>query len=410
MINTAERQSDILKLISQLDISPTMYKNADDKYHALATFLEDCGINADIYPHGSFAFGTVVRPCAKDPDAAYDLDFICQLQMTRDQISPSALRKKIEDALKNSDRYSGKLTVYEKCFTIEYSDINGIKFMIDIVPATDESLQHKQELMKKSNSPDLLHTAIAIPKCNGERNYSWITNNPKGLRQWFDAINKPFLSFNREYRREVIYQSNRTIFNSVDDIPTGLERSSMQRVIQILKFHRDVYYLNLQRTNNNDLKPISAIINVLVASISKSANPQSSTFELLTYVLDELNIYAQHQSLGTADFTKQYGSRTIISRSKTDRKWIIQNPANPEDNLADAWNTKPNIPKEFFSWIAVCKKDLIKSMALPDSQFRSTMDNAFGPTAVQKCWGDKYRPDTVSLAKPIVTRPKPYKR
>ena len=55
MISTSERQTDIIKLISQLDISPTMYKNADDKYHALAAFLEDCGIDADMYPHGSFA-------------------------------------------------------------------------------------------------------------------------------------------------------------------------------------------------------------------------------------------------------------------------------------------------------------------------------------------------------------------
>ena len=45
MISTSERQTDIIKLISQLDISPTMYKNADDKYHALAAFLEECGID-----------------------------------------------------------------------------------------------------------------------------------------------------------------------------------------------------------------------------------------------------------------------------------------------------------------------------------------------------------------------------
>ena len=48
MNNTYERQKDILKLISQLDISVTMYKNADEKYHAVAKFLEDCGIDADI--------------------------------------------------------------------------------------------------------------------------------------------------------------------------------------------------------------------------------------------------------------------------------------------------------------------------------------------------------------------------
>lgn len=30
-----------------------------------------------MYPQGSFAIGTVVRPNVKNPDANYDLDFIC---------------------------------------------------------------------------------------------------------------------------------------------------------------------------------------------------------------------------------------------------------------------------------------------------------------------------------------------
>lgn len=268
MIINPERQKDILKLISQLDISPTMYKNATEKYQALASFLEDCGIDADMYPQGSFAFGTVVRPSANDPDAAYDLDFICQLRVTPDQISPSELRSKIENALSNSDRYSGKLHVYEECFTIEYADINGVGFTIDIVPATDERLSKKMELKAKSSRPDLLDTAIAIPRHNGERNYSWLTNNPRGFQKWFQEINQPFLNYNRTLRRQKIYEANRSVFASIDDIPEGLERSSVQRVVQILKYHRDVYYHNLPRVDGDTLKPISAIINTIVAGIS----------------------------------------------------------------------------------------------------------------------------------------------
>lgn len=86
-----------------------------------------------MYPQGSFAFGTIVRPNAKDPDASYDLDFICQVKGNRASISPSELRKKIENALTSSGIYGGKLTVYEECFTVEYADINGVGFTIDIV-------------------------------------------------------------------------------------------------------------------------------------------------------------------------------------------------------------------------------------------------------------------------------------
>ena len=60
MKNIPERQKDILSIISSLDISPTMYKNAVEKYHAITKFLNDYGIDADMYPQGSFAFGTVI--------------------------------------------------------------------------------------------------------------------------------------------------------------------------------------------------------------------------------------------------------------------------------------------------------------------------------------------------------------
>lgn len=71
MKNTSERQSDILSIIYGLDISPTLYKNAVEKYQALGNFLNDNGFEAEIYPQGSFAFGIVVRPSANDSSASY---------------------------------------------------------------------------------------------------------------------------------------------------------------------------------------------------------------------------------------------------------------------------------------------------------------------------------------------------
>lgn len=76
MINIKERQNDILKAIESLDITPSMYKNADEKYHALANYLSrHTDIALDMYPQGSFTFGTVVRPFKDDRDGSYDLDF-----------------------------------------------------------------------------------------------------------------------------------------------------------------------------------------------------------------------------------------------------------------------------------------------------------------------------------------------
>ena len=370
MKNIPERQKDILSIISSLDISPTMYKNAVEKYSAITKFLNDYGIDADMYPQGSFAFGTVIRPNATDPSASYDLDFICQVRGSRVDYTPSELRQIIEDALSSSGIYGGKLTIYKECFTIEYADINDIGFTIDIVPATDETVENKNRLIKKSLEPGLIETAIAIPKHNGERNYSWLTNNPKGLRAWFDAKNEPFLTASRSAYRERLFAANRVLFASVEEIPHELDRSALQRVIQILKYHRDVFYAKIK--DGDEIKPISAIINVVTTQIASRHDPNCSVFELLEYVLNELNIYAQQQTLTFKDFAQIYGSRTVFSRP--DGKWYISNPANPEDNLADKWNQNERIPTHFFRWVKAVKDDLIESLQQDDDlRFRASI-------------------------------------
>lgn len=406
MKNINERQKDILSIISHLDISPTMYKNATEKYKAITSFLSDCGIEADMYPQGSFALGTIVRPNARNSSANYDLDFICQVTGSRANYSPSGLRDKIEAALRSNGVYAERLTVYDKCFTIEYADINGVGFEIDIVPAVDESSEIKSRLITKSADPQLIDTSIAIPKCSSERSYSWITNNPTGFRTWFEQINAPFLAATRDVYRVRLFEQNRSIYASVEDIPDALERSALQRVIQILKYHRDVYYAKLP--DGDDIKPISAIINTVVARISEQVSPSYSVFELLEHVLKELEIYAKQQSLTTKEFTQLYESRSVFSRPNG--KWYISNPANPEDNLADRWNINAKIPATFFRWVSIIKDDLLISLHRDDDQeFRVLLENGFGSSAVSSVLGNKYR--AIANPKPISaqTAAQPYR-
>lgn len=397
-MSTSDRQQDILRIISQLDITPTMYQNAVSKYKRIAIFLENNGIDADMYPQGSFALGTIVRPYVKDPDAAYDLDFVCQLRITRDDLSAAAVRRKIEDVLSSSDLYGGKLTVYDKCLTIEYADVGGVGFSIDIVPAADENVDNKTRLRSKSKNPRLIDTAIAIPK-HCDKNYNWITNNPKGYRAWFESINAPFQAFSRAQYRQRLFEENHSVFASVEDIPGELDRSSMQRVIQILKHHRDMYYSKLR--NGDDIKPISAIINTIVARISSSFSANLSVFDLLNAVLGEFATYAERQTLTEENFAARHQGKTVIDRRSG--KWTIENPANPEDNLADQWNQDPSIPQHFFRWTKAVREDLVDSIHLGDEDFRARVENAFGQRAVANAWGTKYNklaPRPVSPASP----------
>lgn len=407
MKNIRERQRDILSIISKLDISPTMFRNAEEKYKAITAFLSECGIDAEMYPQGSFAFGTVVRPNTKDPSANYDLDFICQVNDGRESCAPSDLRRQIENALNSNDTYKSRLVVYEECFTIEYADINGIGFTIDIVPAVDESQENKVRLAKSSQFSELIDTSIAVPKHNGEKNYSWLTNNPRGFKLWFDKINAPFLDAARSNYRQRLFEEHRAIYNSVEDIPRELERSALQRVIQILKYHRDVYYSHF--IDGDDVKPISAIINTVVARISSEYNNSlNSVFDLLKYVLDELDIYAERQRLTEGEFTQHFGNRSVFS--KKEGKWYICNPANPEDNLANKWNENNKIPELFFRWVHSVRTDIIEALQLDENQqFRSALENGFGRTAVNSVLGQKYcNADTQAKMITPQKAPKPY--
>lgn len=405
MKNISERQNDILSIIRSLDISPTLYKNAVEKYQALGNFLNDNGLEAKIYPQGSFAFGTVVRPSARDSSAGYDLDFICQVNGTRDDYTPSGLRDRVESVLTSNKTYADRLKIYDKCFTIEYADVGEIGFSIDIVPATDESDIIKQRLALKSSVPNLIGTSISIPTCGSERRFQWITNNPKGLRKWFDDINAPFLISSKKAERMRIFEENRSVYASVEEIPSELERSALQRVIQILKCHRNNYYASLK--DGDEIKPISAIINVAVAQIAKQYNPDCTVFELLSYVLSELAIYGEHKRITEKDFTQRYGNRTVFSRPAG--KWYIENPANPEDNLADQWNNDDRIPNKFFQWIEIVQRDLISSLEQKDNKpFRAILESSFGSANVSGFLGKKYCGDVAPRQIVSQTAARPY--
>lgn len=58
MIN---RDRYILNSLYDLDLSPTMEKNARDKYDALSKYLDEHGLDSDFYPQGSFLIGTTIR-------------------------------------------------------------------------------------------------------------------------------------------------------------------------------------------------------------------------------------------------------------------------------------------------------------------------------------------------------------
>lgn len=398
------RQKDILKLIEGLDISPTMYKNATDKYKAVGTYLQEQGLNCDIFPQGSFSLGTVVRPYRESKDVDYDLDFICCLGETKEKTTAKYVKNIVKDTLCRSEVYREKLQnrEWDKCWTLEYAEVNGVGFNIDIVPAVPESDEIVQSLIDAGLPRDKAELAVAITDKKGQ-NYYWCTSNSRAYKNWFWEINKPFLNFNRENRKKVLLEKSRTIYNSIEEIPEGLERSSLQRVIQILKHHRDVYFCRIKKEN---LKPTSAIITTICAEIACSLNPTMDVFELLQAIADDFEIYSYNQILQEEEFSRQYLNKNIIRKHKG--IWYIMNPVNPSDNLADSWNDNPEKAELFFKWVKAMKKDYIDSMSLEDNDFVALLENNFGRDYVKRIVKSENYASTAPNV--IINTPKPWRK
>lgn len=398
------RQQDMLKLIEGLDISPTMYKNATDHYQAVGKYLQEQGMVCDIFPQGSFSLGTVVRPYRESKEMDYDLDFVCCLSLQKEQTTPGYVKNIVKETLCRSELYKDKFQdkEWDKCWTLQYAEVNGVGFNIDIVPSVPESDDIVQLMVSSIVSLEDAELAVAITDKRNDK-YYWCTSNSRAYKHWFDTINKPFLEYDRQNKKRIILEKSRAVYNSIEEIPEGLERSSLQRVIQILKHHRDVYYC---RIGKEDLKPTSAIITTLCAEIAYNQNPTLDVFELLQIIASDFEIYSQIQVLTEEDFFNRYQGMNVINKSMG--KWYIMNPVNPKDNLADSWNENPEKAELFFKWVKVMKKDCLDALRIKDNDFVAVLENNFGSDYVKKSINleayDNLTPNT------IVNTPKPWRK
>lgn len=387
------RIEDLNILIEKLDISQSIIENATEKYKSISKYLASKGIDADIYPQGSFAIGTVIRPHQDSEYKNYDLDFICKIKSSKEDYSAKEIKHIVGNALKESETYSEKLEAeWDRCWTLVYADVNDIGFSMDIVPAVEEEEDKKNQLRLETPNPHLLDTAVALTQKNGAQ-YSWLTNNPKGYQDWFNTINSKIVEWQiTKYNRD-----NGSFYNSIEEIPEDIGRTSLQKVIQILKRHRDVYFI---KRNLENEKPISAIITTLVANIADSA-PTSNMdpLELLDYVTEELMVYSNQRYISELEFKSRFPQKRLIQ--KVNGKWNLRNPANPEDNLIDSWNSSSINMIRFYEWIEVVKKDFVVAFNEEDEKFLRGLENGLGSHFVRSSIPvHQYSTKTPSMAVP----------
>ena len=316
-------------IIELLDIPPSYYEKANERYQSLGRWmhrdestLKD--LSPDVYPQGSFRYGTVIRPLL-DIDE-YDLDLVCAVVLSKMKVTQRELKDLIgNEAKAYASAHSFKDPVSEKkrCWRLDYQD--GVKFHMDILPALPEDEAHIKVLIEQRKVENQLAmlsvgiTDIEHPMYE-QINPDWFSSNPRGFGRWFERIARP----TAQERLKALVENR--AYASTEDVPPYEWKTPLQRSIQILKRHRDVMF-----QKNRKLAPISMIITTLAG---RSYQGEMHVYEALVNILERI-----------PNFVKPSWPK-------------IENPVNGAEDFADAWRKNPSLEENFWAWHTQAKQDI----------------------------------------------------
>jgi hypothetical protein len=364
MINqqTHEQLSKVFNGLGQnLDISKSQYETAVRSYSAVGAWLvnEDSKIalyHPEIMAQGSFLLGTLIKPINDTDDV--DIDVVCRLEGKQYNWTQYDLKKCVGDRIKQNDTYRKMLDEEgRRCWTIKYSD--SMQFHLDILPSVVSS-NYRNVLKEAFSKRDYTnYNELALRITDKKRtdyqteinSNNWLSSNPFGYARWFLGKCTHEASFDK------------MLLESVNPVPNyRSEKFLLQRVVQLLKRHRDIMF------HGDDEKPISIIITTLAAlayeretNLSQAIN--NIILKIPTFILEKYD-----------------------SKAGKNVKWIA-NPVNPSENFADRWIENPQKERKFYAWLERLRNNVIKPSETGDfTKIRESFSNAFGSNITESAF------------------------
>ena len=296
------------RLCQTLELSDSQYENAKGRYEAVGRWLADADdaliSTVRIYPQGSTAIGTTVKPIGSNE---HDVDLVSHVEQADHIISPAALKKAIGDRLRANGRYEGILEEMGRCWRINYAN----EFHLDITPSIP--------------NPGCRRGGELVPD---KALKSWSPSNPKGYRDLFVARSK-LIPQMRLSKHTVTMDSARS---HVEPYPKQVGfKGILPRTVQLAKRHRDIHFENLDPR----IAPISVIITTLASRAYEHCvrnKVYDSELELLCDVIRHMP--------------------TFITHCDVDGRvhWFIWNETTDHENFAEKWNSDPRRPHAFYTW------------------------------------------------------------
>lgn len=325
-------------LAKELNITQTMLDKAVTSYSALGEHIKKNNEEweVSVYPQGSFALGTVIKPL--NSQEQYDVDLI--VLVNRPEFSAEDLRVNIKELLESHGRYDGKIEDKKPCIRIQYAD--SAQFHMDIASA------------KTGYSND--DNFIEISRIDEDHNFYYDPSNPKGYIEWFKKVMnyETILLEKRAFTAEA--ETN------IEKIELTKLQTPLQKSIQILKRHRDIYFTDLER---EDERPSSIIITTLSGlAYEKMLQTNLPLSNLYVVIKNMLNSYSN-----LIDYSLNEG-------------WILKNPSNEEENFLRKWKSDYNLKDAFFEWLNQAKTDILinpeKFIESDQDELRAGIYKSFG--------------------------------
>jgi hypothetical protein len=292
--------------IAEFDVPRDVYERAVARYQALGDWLADHWGDdpADglVYPQGSIRLGTMVAPITEG--AEHDVDLVCRRDIAKESTTQKELKADVGGGVAgfvaSGPEGDPRPSEGKRCWTLDYP---GEPFHMDILPAV----------------PDVEAAPSGILLTDREL-VRWQPSNPVGFADWFYAQMARELGF-AEKREGLAKQMD------VEEVPAWYLKTTLQRTVQALKRHRDMYFADAPEN-----RPASIIITTLAA---RAYSGTGSLYEVLLTVTEKMP--------------------TLIENR--DGVWWVANPVQPLENFADRWRSKPGSDERFFTWMAQAQSD-----------------------------------------------------
>ena len=294
-------------LADGLNITQTMMKKAETAYNALGEHIKNSNEEWDVivYPQGSFQLGTVIKPV--NDEEQYDVDLVVLVKTP--YYDAEMLRNEVLQV-------EGKIENKKPCIRIQYADSS--QFHMDIASAQEIGITND--------------TSINIARFDGNERYFYEISNPKGYIDWF----KKTMQF------EELQRSQRALFEKcqteVEELELSKMRTPLQKAIQILKRHRDIFFADRE---NADDRPSSIIITTLCAM----------AYEDLRGKYEKDNIY-----LTVVNMLEKFPAYV---KKNSEGDYYLENPSNPKENFLKKWCDNPALVVAFEQWIFKARTDII---------------------------------------------------